>query len=189
MQTPSHFLLTAVLARTIATPTAYPIHRVALLLGAVLPDIPFSLLTVVYEIYYRWFAMPPTGGSIMEYLHFDLFFTDPVWIVGHNFFHSLVINLLLLALGYGGMRRGWRGTRPLFWLGVGMLFHTLLDVVTHHSDGPLLFFPLNWTYRFPSPISYWEPDYFGRLFTIFEFAINTLIVVYFGWAWRTQKKG
>lgn len=142
------------------------------------------LLTIVYAISYRWFASPPTTGSIMEYLHFDLFYTHPVWIIGHNFFHSLIINIFLLGLGYWGMRRRWRWARPLFWLSIGTLFHTVIDIFTHHSDGPLLFFPLNWTYRFPSPISYWESAYYGRAFAIFEYTVDILIIAYFVWVWR-----
>ncbi len=187
MQTPSHFLLTAVLSRKVPSLNQTN-DKVALLVGSILPDLPFTLLTFGYEFYYRWFAAPPTNGSIMEYLHFDLFFTDPVWIISHNFFHSLVINVMLLGLGYWGTRQGWRWARPLFWLSIGTLFHTIIDIFTHHTDGPLLFFPLNWRYRFPSPISYWEAAYYGRIFAIFELISDILIIAYFIWVWRNKPK-
>lgn len=183
MQTPSHFLLTAVIGHKASDYSTVIVHHKALLIGSVLPDIPFFLLTAVYEVYFRWVATPPVDGSIMEYLHFELFYTDPVWVIGHNFFHSLVINTALLGLALWGSRRGWRWARPLLWLSVGMLFHTIIDIFTHHRDGPLLFFPLNWSYRFPSPISYWEPDYYGRQFTIFEYLLDAAIVVYFARYW------
>ncbi len=183
MVTPSHFLVTAVLAYK-APKQNQTIHKAALLVGSILPDLPFTLLTIGYEIYYRWFTSPPTGGNIMEYLHFDLFYTDPIWIISHNFFHSLVINLLLLGLGYWGTRQGWRWAWPLFWLSVGTLFHTIIDIFTHHSDGPLLFFPFNWRYRFASPISYWESAYFGRAFTIFEYTLDALLLAYLVWVWH-----
>jgi len=70
MQTPSHFLLTAVLNRQLAQ-RDIPVASKALLVGSVLPDIPFLLLTVGFEIYYRWFAPLPVAGGIMEYLHFE----------------------------------------------------------------------------------------------------------------------
>ncbi len=183
MQTPSHLLITAVLTHKGTKFTSVPFHRHALLLGSVLPDIPFALLTLIYAIYYRWFAPFPGESSFMSYLHFELFYTDPVWLIGHNIFHSLLINMLLIALGYWG-GRGWRWARPLFWLSIGTLFHTLIDIFTHHSDGPLLFFPLNWTYRFQSPVSYWEAAYYGRAFTVFEYTLNILLVVYLVWIWR-----
>ena len=122
----------------------------------------------------------------MEYLHFDLFFNDPVWIVSHNFFHSLVINLLLLGVGYWGMQREWQWARLLVWVCIGTLFHTLIDIFTHHSDGPLLFIPINWNYRFASPVSYWQGVYYGRAFTIFEYTLDVLLIAYFVWVWRKR---
>lgn len=187
MQTPSHLLITAVLARKSSNPTSIPVHMPALLIGSVVPDIPFVVLTVLYEIYYRWFAPFPGNATIMEYLHFELFYTDPVWLVGHNFFHSLVINGLFMGAGYLGIKRNWRWARPLFWFGVGTLFHTIIDIFTHHSDGPLLFFPLNWRYRFASPISYWEDDFYGREFMFFEFALDAFIIAYFTWQWLKRR--
>ena len=185
MQTPSHFLITAVLAKK--APVHHRIiHRSALLVGSILPDLPFLILTLGYEVYYRWFAAPPTSGSIMEYLHFDLFFTDPVWVISHNFFHSLVVNIFLSSLGYWGVRRNWWWGRLLFWFSIGTLFHTLIDIFTHHSDGPLLFFPLNWNYRFASPISYWEAANYGRIFIIVEYTLDVMLVVYFVWVWRKR---
>ena len=44
----------------------------------------------------------------MEYLHFELFYTDPVWIISHNFFHSLVINAAMLGIGFVGVCAGSR---------------------------------------------------------------------------------
>lgn len=187
MQTPTHFLLTAFLNRTLPGHDK-AVHTGALLFGAVLPDLPITVLTLVGELYYRWFASLPTDGTVMEYLHFTLFFTDPFWIVSHNFFHSLVINALLLTIGGCGWQRRRRWGFFLFWLAISLLFHTVIDIATHHSDGPLFLFPLNWTYRFASSISYWEADYHGRTFTVFEYTLNALIVAYFGWHWLWSRR-
>ena len=198
MQTISHFLMTGAVNHQLRK-TTIPLHTKAFLIGSVLPDMPFALLTIAGEIYYRWFAVPPTDQSIMEYLHFDLFFTNPLWIISHNFFHSLVINTILIVLGYIGIRsqqsqnrktgpepiEGWG--LPLFWLAISTQFHTIIDIFTHHSDGPLLFFPLNWTYRFPSPISYWETAYHGRTFIVFEYLLDALIIGYFVIIWRQRR--
>ena len=119
MQTPSHFLLTALVANRTTARITPPIHVTALLIGSILPDIPFTLLTIAGEIWFRWFApLPVTGVSIMEYLHFDLFFRDPLWIIGHNIFHSLIIDSLLAAMGYWIWRsRRTQWALALFWLG------------------------------------------------------------------------
>ena len=198
MQTISHFLMTGAVNHQLRQKTI-PIHSKALLIGSVLPDMPFALLTIAGEIYYRWFAVPPTDQSIMEYLHFDLFFTNPLWIISHNFFHSLVINTILIVLGYIGIRSQQsknRTTRPepaegwglaLFWLAISAQFHTIIDIFTHHTDGPLLFFPLNWTYRFPSPISYWETAYYARSFVVFEYLLDALIIGYFVYLWWQRR--
>lgn len=187
MQTPSHFLITAVLGPKLSQ-RHIPVSMGALLLGSVLPDVPFIVLTLSGEIYYRWFVVLPTSGSIMEYLHFTLFYTDPVWIISHNFFHSLVINTLLIILGYYSFRKRKRWGLFVFWLAVSMAFHTFIDIFTHHTDGPLFFFPLSWSYRFASPISYWEPAYYGHLFTIFEYGLDLLILGYLGWQWWGRRR-
>ena len=152
-----------------------------LLLGSVLPDVPFALLSAIYTLYYRYWPTAPALADIHRYLHSELFFTDPLWIIAHNTPHSLVVNGALLALGAFVAHRGRRWGRPLLWLAAGMTGHALIDVFTHYSDGPLLFFPLNWTYRFASPVSYWEAAHYGREFTFLEWGLNGLILTWFVW--------
>lgn len=189
MQTPSHLLITAFLARRVSSNRAVPLQRTALLVGSFLPDIPFALLSLGYGAYYRWWATPLIPpGEIMLYLHLEKFFIDPIWLIGHNFFHALPINSLLLLIGYLAWRHQRRWGRPLFWLAVGTLFHTILDILTHHNDGPLLFFPLNWTYRFASPVSYWDPDHFGTLFSIGEIFLNSLLLLFFIQLWFKNRR-
>lgn len=188
MQTPSHFLLTAFLINRGRKRSVIPVHMSAILVGSVLPDIPFTLLTLLGEIWFRWFApLPVTDVSIMEYLHFDLFFTDSLWIISHNTFHSLIIDGSLAALGYWI----WRVHKPqwalaAFWLGISMMAHTVIDIFTHNSDGPLFLFPLNWIYRFPSPVSYWEASHFGPYMVAFEWLLNIAIIGYFIVLWRRR---
>lgn len=188
MQTYSHFLMSAALSRHLKQ-RKFPVHTGAFLLGSVLPDIPFTLLTVGYEAYYLWIAPrapEQTWQSVMEYLHFDLYFRDPVWTVGHNFFHA---PLVLLTCGLTGfaLRRRWRWGSALLWCAGGAGLHTLLDIVTHHSDGPLIFFPLNWSYRFASPISYWEAGYYAWIVSPLEHALDLLFVFYLIWGWWRQR--
>ena len=176
MQTPTHFLI----AGALAVPARRHLigNTPALLLGAVLPDIPFALLTLWGLFYYRWIAPLPQPGVIMEYLHFTLYFTDPIWIAGHNFFHSLVVDGLLFAVGLWGWRHRQRWGVPLTWLATSMLLHVTIDIFTHHSDGPLIWWPVNWSYRFASPISYWEVAYGGATFARAELILNVLLSTY-----------
>lgn len=118
------------------------VYAPALLVGAVLPDLPFFVLTVAGAIYYRVLAPPPPGGSIMEYLHFTLFYTHPLWIASHNFFHSLVIDSTLLLVGlWWWKRRTSRWGMMLFWLALSMILHVTIDLFTHHGDGPMVWLP------------------------------------------------
>ncbi|MEZ4638163.1 MAG: metal-dependent hydrolase [Caldilineaceae bacterium] len=189
MQTYSHFLITTAL--NVPFKQRQPqVNTPWLLMGSVLPDVAFTLLTLVFWPYYLWvapIAANQTVMSVMEYMHFDLFFRDPVWIVGHNFFHA---PLILLSLGLVGFRwRHHRWGQRLLWLAVGAGLHTVLDIFTHHSDGPLIFFPINWTYRFASPISYWEPGYYAGVVSAFEHTLDLILVLYLVWlGWRRRKE-
>lgn len=177
MQTQTHALLAGALVVPLRR-RGVDVIAFAVVIGAILPDIPFFLLTLAGEGYYRWIAPPPQSATIMEYLHFTLFYHDPLWIIGHNFFHSLVIDTLLLLMGLWLMRRGSRWGKVLFWLAASMLVHVAIDIVTHQSDGPLIWFPLSWTYRFASPVSYWDSAYFGRSFLAFEYTLDLVLAVF-----------
>jgi hypothetical protein len=185
MQTQSHWLMTAWLNQALQRRQVRVQSR-AFLFGSILPDVPFWLLTVVGEIYYTWFARTPTGESPMVYLHFRLYFTDPVWIISHNLFHAPIILLALLLAGWVGVLVGQRWGASLFWFVCGAGLHSLIDIVTHNTDGPLLFFPFDWTYRFPSPVSYWEPAHYGSIFMPLELALDLWLVIYLLVLWRRQ---
>lgn len=187
MQTYSHLLVTAVVDRQLAR-RQVPVHTIALLTGSVLPDIPFFLLTLLGEVYFRWFTTIPTGESLMVYMHFTLFFTDPLWIISHNFFHAPFILSVLGLVGFAGTRWGRRWGRVVLWFAAGAGLHTGIDILTHTSDGPLLLFPFHGSYRFRSPVSYWERTNFGLTFTVVEHLVDLGILIYLFWQWRRQRQ-
>lgn len=182
MQTQSHFLVAALAGKQFQQRGISVRHK-AWLIGSVIPDIPLALLTMGGTLYYRWFSPTTPVGEVHERLHFQAFFSDPWWIASHNFFHSLVIGGLLLGLGWWAWRnqKGWGMT--VVWFAMATMFHTVIDIFTHHSDGPIFLFPLTWSYRFQSPISYWEQGYYGRQLMMFETALDGLILLYFGLNW------
>jgi membrane-bound metal-dependent hydrolase YbcI (DUF457 family) len=101
-----------------------------------------------------------------------LFYQHPVWIVLHNFLHAPLVILSLWGIAAVGAKRKVRGAHWFCWFFAACLLHSTVDVLTHNDDGPLLFFPLDWGYRFSSPVSYWDPDHYGRPFAIFEVLLD-----------------
>ena len=66
----------------------------------------------------------------------------------------------------------------LFWFFAACFVHSVIDILTHAMDGPLILFPFNWSLRFQSPVSYWDPAHYGTQFTIFELTLDVALLVY-----------
>lgn len=188
MQTYSHFLMTA-LAGDRLQKRQVKVHTKAFLLGSVLPDMALFALTGWFLVYYRWFVpAEQRPDSVFGDLYDQYYFHNPIWIVAHNLFHAPFILTTLGVIGYLGMRRGKGWGAALFWLAIGCGFHSLIDIFTHYNDGPLLFFPFDWRYRFTAPISYWDPQHGGRIFAPFELALDLLMIAYFVVIWLRRRR-
>jgi hypothetical protein len=190
VQTYSHALITGALSVPLKR-RGYTVHTTAFLLGAVLPDIPFFVLTVLGGIYYTWLAPVPTGESPLIYMHMTLYFNDPLWLAVHNVLHAPVVLATLGLVGYGGIRtvqpRASTWGAILFWFALGAGLHSVIDIFTHAGDGPLLLFPLNWTFRFNSPVSYWDPEHYGQIFSPIEHLLDAALLVYIVVNWRRKR--
>jgi len=154
-----------------------PIQRQAFLIGSVAPDLPLWLLSLGGVVYYHLIL----GWSLAKSfsLMFDhLYFYNPFWIAFHNLLHAPLLLLLGIALVWRKRRNIGSLYRWLFWFLLACLLHSLIDIFTHADDGPLLLFPLNWSIRFYSPISYWDPRYYGREFSRFELGLDGLLLFY-----------
>lgn len=176
MQTYSHAIITAALEKRFGGNSPIKVDKWALLAGSFMPDMPLFILTMIF------FAGRASSGEGFDAGLFGqdydtLYFTNPVWIIGHSLFHSPPMITLYLAIGYfWGVRGGKRWALALFWFAIGAGFHALLDIPTHHNDGPLLFFPFDWQTRFSSPISYWDPAYGARIFAPLEHLLDVLLL-------------
>ena len=197
LNTPSHALIGAALRKGYGERWAVPLS--AVLWGSVAPDIPLYLLSVGGGIYYTQ-IMGMGAADAARLMFDDLFFNDTGWKAAHNFLHAPLIVLTGLGLTWRSRGRGGLSTstadidteidtetnaegtnrvgRWLFWFFAACLLHSVIDILTHHNDGPLILFPLNWSLRFHSPVSYWDPAYYGTPFTIFEITLDIVLLFY-----------
>lgn len=188
MNTPSHFLMTAAFQQKFRQ---YPIATRAWLLGSVAPDVALFLLVFAAGLYYRrWLGW--STDATWRYVFGTLYFHHPLWMAAHNLLHSPL--LLVSAVGglwpyrcRQGSLRHW-----LFWFLLACLLHSVVDIFTHVNDGPLLLFPLEWTIRFHSPVSYWDSRHYGNEFALFELALDGALLGYLViprlWAWGRARQ-
>jgi LexA-binding, inner membrane-associated putative hydrolase len=174
MNTPSHFFMTAALAKALPR---LSIVRWAVWVGAIAPDVPLWLLSIGGMLYYRtlrgW-SSEATFSRMFE----ELFFNDPLWVIPHNFLHAPLVLLVGLAIAGRGLQKGSHWAHGLFWFLIACLLHTGVDILTHADDGPLIFFPFDWQTRFHSPVSYWDKRYHADTFQWFELGLNIVCVAY-----------
>lgn len=110
------------------------------LLFSIIPDIP-SLLALSL-------ALLKSGAS------WDFFNTihSGWWMISTNITHSLV---LIAALFLIAVIAKVRSAFPFFY---GWLAHVGSDIITHATDGPLVFWPVS-SYKIFGLLSYWEAKY------------------------------
>lgn len=172
---PSHLVINAAIEKKFGA--KYKLAKSAFLWGSVVPDIPLGLISIGYFVYYRYFTTQNVS-SIMDKAFSEMYFNDPFWIASHNVLHSptaLIIYAVLL----------WRfvdkiGTRGHWWLSFvfGCMVHSVIDILTHYDDGPVLFFPFDWHTRFHSPVSYWDRAHYAEQFFWVELGINIVLLGY-----------
>lgn len=187
MNTQSHFLINYTLAKLLRLPKRYSVRMSSIVWGSLAPDIMLYVLSLGAVAYYRSFH-GWTVERAFDHAFDTLFFQNPWWIALHNFFQAPLILFALIAIGLLIMRsakkdpdRQSRKYTIGLWIlafSLSALLHSILDIVTHHDDGPFLLFPFDTTIRFISPISYWDPDHHGLAFTIFEWALDLVCVGY-----------
>ena len=137
-----------------------PSTLVAAMLGGLAPDVPMFALVL--------FSTRLVGIPQHEVFG-DLFYSDSwqaIFAVDHSFF----VWGLLLALGH------WRRHLILTAFAGAGLLHAATDFVTHHDDARRQFWPVSdWVFR--SPVSYWDPNYYGGIIGVFEVGLAGALTV------------
>jgi hypothetical protein len=150
MNTPAHLIFNL----TVLGKKNSSLYVLPVMIGALLPDVPMFIFYLVESLIFH------TPNRVI----WDESYFEPGWQNFIDCFNSIPIILVILAIA-------WKVKNQfLMLLCFSMLLHIGLDLPVHHDDGHHHFFPfLQW--RFESPISYWDPRYFGRIVSLFEAAM------------------
>ena len=183
MYTPSHLIMTAALRKAVG---ADRVPRGAALIGSVAPDLPLLVLSLAAPLYFIY-RQGWTAREAAQRMFGHLYFNDPWWIAAHNLLSSPTSCLIGLVVCGLLARRGGKRARWWAWFLAACLLHSFVDVLTHHDDGPLLWFPFDWRARFFSPVSYWDPRYYARQFAAFEIGFDIVMLAYVFWPDRKRR--
>ena len=132
--------------------------------GGVLPDAPYVFLLAYYSWRFR-------VNGFTDLRAWQIAWDSPLC----RAFHSYVPwSLAVLVVGCVCPAVYRRTLAPM--LG-GWLTHIAADMLTHRSDGYPIFYPLS-SYRFPTPLSYWEPAHYGRAFMLVDITGMLVLLAY-----------
>ncbi len=166
-----------------------PLRRRLFVLGGLAPDVGLYAMTTLAALYYptvRGMSLSETFELVFD----DLFYNAPAFIVAHNLLHAPLVVAGVIGLGAWLRRRTTRvrlgGALQAF--GVGCLVHTAVDIPVHHDDGPLLLFPFEWSIRFASPVSYYDPAHHGSIVAPIDLAITVVGVTTIGVVWWRRRR-
>ncbi|WP_353931137.1 hypothetical protein WJM97_00550 [Okeanomitos corallinicola TIOX110] len=142
MNTPSHAILNLVIFNQQLRNQASP----AILIGAVLPDVPIFVFYFLMKFVYR----------LPEQQIWSEVYYQPFWQFIVSIFHSIPLALLGILISH---LANWQIIKIGF---ISMVLHSLLDLPVHNNDAHRHFFPFS-NYRFISPVSYWDVNHYGNL--------------------------
>ncbi|MEM9336454.1 MAG: metal-dependent hydrolase [Patescibacteria group bacterium] len=167
MITPSHLVYNWAIAKA-SEKIPNPSRTKAFVVGALLPDLP---------TYGFFFIQGLILGTSQQQLWNDLYF-DSVWTPFITLSHSLVLWPALIGIGYA-LQQQW-----LYWLASSAFIHSAFDFFVHADDAYRHFWPFsNW--KFESPISYWDPQFYGQYFGILDTVVALLVIA---WLYRLYQQ-
>ncbi len=146
--------------------------------GGFMPD--FSIFLMV--VYSRFAGI--SGAALWDKPN-GLYWQEP-WQFYSALSNSFFIWGLVLLAGFALFRFSARfkalGLGVLIFSG-GYFLHICVDFITHADDAHVQFWPFS-EWRFHSPISYWQREYYGRIVSLFELVMGLLLVIYLMRAFR-----
>ncbi len=153
MNTPTHIAL----AVNLFGNSKRPKQTKWIIWGALMPDLPMFLL-LGFDL-----ARQIPMQEIWDSRYFQDYWQTPL-----NFTNSIFIYLFILLIAY------WRKSPNFMLFAAAALLHILCDLPFHREDGHAHFWPLT-DWKFISPVSYWDPNHFGRIFSTIEMLFLTIL--------------
>ena len=164
MKTPSHFALGWSCARILKLG---PRDTRIFIAGAILPDLPVVVgWTLVAS--HTSLSHGRLDSGLIRVAMDKLYFSDSLLACLHNLFHAPLSLFLMACIGWVLMASHPALRRLFLVLIAGAACHSVLDILTHVHDGPLLLWPLERSMRFTGPVSHWDPLHGGTWFTMLE---------------------
>lgn len=120
-------------------------HTTPIVLGALVPDAPMFVFYIVEKLRHT-----------PERVIWSTSYFEPHWQDFFDVPNSLPLIAVGLAVALWRKRRG----AVLFFASMGL--HVLADLPLHHADAHRHLLPLS-SWRFESPVSYWNPAYYGMI--------------------------
>ena len=108
-------------------------------------------------------------GQPEELVWREIYFT-PFWQGIGMIVNSIPLYSLIALMGW------WLRQPLILILALSALLHLSLDFPFHNDDAHAHFWPLT-TWRFESPLSYWDPDHFGLWAAAAEFLLALVLIV------------
>jgi hypothetical protein len=161
MNTQTHVLLSSVLFTR--SGVGMRARNIAAAGGGLLPDVPIFLM-------FLWSKL--TGAPEMEV--WEKWYFNPPWEGWFDMSHSFVLYWFLVMTGVAIVKWGGRFGDTgviLVIFALSALSHAIADFFLHVHDGHAHFWPLS-DWRFSSPVSYWDPRYYGQYFSVAELMLG-----------------
>jgi hypothetical protein len=160
MNTPTHLILAAAI---FAKPGQRKVTTAALL-GGFIPD--FSLY---FMFFWHRFVLNTSTNEIFDVLYFSDYW-QKVFAIDNSF---IVWGMLL------GFAK-WHKSKWMIALTGAAFIHLMCDFPLHVDDARAHFWPFT-MWKFESPVSYWDRNHHGSIFSVFEIL---LVCVLLGILWR-----
>lgn len=159
MNTQTHLLL----ASALLTKRGEKARNIAIVTGALLPDLPvFALFGIASALGY-------TSQDVFD----DFYFREEMRNL-MGLFNSFFVAATIAALGWV-FREKWWG-QPMLFFAAAMTVHAATDLPVHVDDGHRHFWPFS-KFVFNSPLSYWNRSHHGGVVSLVEMALGIFCAI------------